>query len=127
MSPPIDPRRLRLEGELPGPKGQRSQESHRKRKGKFIKGPLPRAWFIAAGKLPGKAVHIGLEVWFRVGLARSESVFISLTAISKAMGFSRPTAARGLASLEQAGLVTVERSPGRKPRVTVGGVDDADE
>lgn len=123
MSTPLDPRRLQLKG-LPGPPRKRLKVSHKKRMGKFIKGPIPRAWILSAAQLRDKALHVGMEVWFRAGLAKSKSVFISLSGIARDMGFSRSTASRGLGALERAGLVTVERSLGRKPRVTVVEVDD---
>jgi hypothetical protein len=85
----------------------------------FIMGPLPVNWFQLASRLPGKALHIGLEVWFWAGLQRNRTVSISLSNLRTAPGVSRQPASRGLAALEKAELVAVVRWPGRKPLVTL--------
>ena len=33
----------------------------------FIRGPLPLPWFARASQLSGKALHVGVLVWFRSG------------------------------------------------------------
>ena len=38
---------------------------------KFLKGPIPLYWLIAASKLPGKALAVGVVIWFRAGLEKS--------------------------------------------------------
>jgi hypothetical protein len=68
--------------------------------------------------LPGKALHVGVQVWFQVGLTKSSEVSISMSTMDR-MGVSRFAASRGLAALEKAGLVSVVRHPGRKPVVTI--------
>lgn len=86
---------------------------------RFLKGPIPWLWIIAAASLPGRALHVGLAIWLAVGIKKRNAVPLSLTAISKEMGHSRATASRGLQRLEDAGLVEVHRAPGRKPLVTL--------
>jgi len=85
---------------------------------RFLKGPIPMAWLSCAIALPGKAVHVGLVLWFHSGLARSNRVSVSMSSFTR-YGVSRYAAARGLAALERAGLVTCERAPGRKARVEI--------
>src|SRR5262249_23168429 len=84
----------------------------------FLKGPVPMMWLRAAAALSGKALHVGVEIWFQIGLKRSSEVALSLSRFKKS-GISRSAASRGLAKLERAGLVSVIRLPGRKPVVTV--------
>jgi DNA-binding transcriptional ArsR family regulator len=75
-------------------------------------------WLRAAASLQGKALHVGVEIWFQVGLKRSSEVALSLSQFETS-GISRSAASRGLTKLEEAGLVSVLRAPGRKPVVTV--------
>jgi hypothetical protein len=85
----------------------------------FLRGPLPMAWLERAASLPGRALHIGVMLWYYVGLHKSARVKFSLSRCERRLGFDRTTATRGLAALERAGLVTVERRPGQRPVVTV--------
>jgi hypothetical protein len=85
-------------------------------RGRFLKGPVPWEWFLAASRLGGKAIHVGLAVWQKRGMT-GDPVVLSLSSL--AMGFDRSTASRGLAALERASLVRVDRSPGQAPRITV--------
>ena len=84
----------------------------------FIKGPLPVSWFVRAAQLPGRAIHVGLLVWFRVGCERTRTVRLA-PGHRDLFGLNRHAVYRGLRALEQAGLITVSRSPGRAPVVTL--------
>ncbi len=86
--------------------------------GKFLKGPVPWSWLERAMSLPGKALHVGIQVWHQMGLTRSSEVSISMSAMDR-MGVDRFASSRGLAALEKAGLVSVVRHSGRKAIVTV--------
>jgi hypothetical protein len=68
--------------------------------------------------LPGKALHVAIQIWHEVGFIKSSEVSISMTGMTR-MGVSRWAASRGLEALEKAGLVSVVRHPGRKPVVTI--------
>jgi len=85
----------------------------------FIMGPLPLAWIEVAGRTTGAGLHVAMEIWFRVGLRGSDEVKVSLSYVARRFGFHRTSAARGLADLEAAGLVVVQRRPGRAPVVRV--------
>ena len=85
----------------------------------FLKGPIPRAWLACAMPLPGKALHVALQIWRDVDLATSNVVAISLSGMEDKIGGSRFAARRGLAALEKASLVSVIRHVGRNPVVTV--------
>ena len=119
MDPPeVDLEQLRLDGGLLAiPKGKGSEPSkHRPRK--FLKGPVPLEWLRAAGVLPGKALHVGVELWYQSGLCRSRMIRFSYKSVQH-FGLKRYAAYRGLKWLEGAGLVTVCRASGRCPIVTI--------
>jgi DNA-binding transcriptional regulator YhcF (GntR family) len=78
-------------------------------------------------RLEGRALHVGVEIWFRAGLRCRGDVALSLSKVASTGGFDRATAARGLAALERVGLVRVERGVGRAPRVTLLETDPAGE
>ena len=82
---------------------------------RFLKGPIPWAWLARAMALPGKAVHVGIAVWMAAGIARNGLIAVNLSRLP----IGRSAASRGLAALERAGLVSVQRTAGRKPLVTV--------
>ncbi len=114
----IDLNRFRLRGQTTLiPKPRRSGATSTPRQ-KFLKGPVPLWWFHAAGVLPGKALHVGVELWYRAGLCRSKVVHFSYKS-AKQWGVSRYAAYRALTSLADAGLVAVHRASGRCPVVTI--------
>lgn len=82
----------------------------------FLKGPIPWNWMSRALALSGKALHVGLVLWFLAGLKKSAEVSLSLKSLER-YGLSRWAAARGLQSLEEQGLVLVNRGRGRKAKV----------
>lgn len=88
------------------------------RAGHFLKGPIPLEWLCTAARLPGRALHVGVLVWFRAGLTRSDTVHLP-SALLAACGIDRDAKARALRALERAGLVTVRRSHGRAPDITL--------
>jgi DNA-binding transcriptional ArsR family regulator len=81
-------------------------------------GPIPWWWLAPALRLSVPAIHVAMACWLRAGWERSADFELALGDWAE-LGLSRPTAGRGLASLEAAGLVTVERRPGRSPVVTL--------
>ncbi len=87
---------------------------------RFLKGPIPWKWLTLAGQQSGKALHIGLHLWYLAGMNYDEGmVSINLSRMVNDWGMERTTASRGLKALEDAGLISVVRLPGRKPRVTI--------
>ena len=123
MMTTLDITRLR-QGVLPGESAvSLAQLSERRtklntRRSPFLKGPIPMEWLRTAAALPGKALAVGIELWFQSGLLRSNWVSVSMSRFSR-HGVSRFAAARGLAALERAGLIRCLRAPGRKPRVEI--------
>lgn len=84
----------------------------------FLRGPVPIWWLAVAAELPGKALAVGLALWYRKGIIDAETVRPSWK-LWKMLGIGRHAARRGLANLEAAGLVTVERKVGKNPLVTI--------
>ena len=82
-------------------------------------GPVPGDWLKKAASLKGKAFHLGIFLWLFAGMKRTAKVKLSLRWLEEEAGINRITAWRGLATLEAAGLVSVERRPGSKPMVTI--------
>jgi hypothetical protein len=63
MTPdPFDPETLRLTENSPKfcPDPQLKKPPRHRSGEKFLKGPIPLLWLIQAGRLPGKALHVGL-------------------------------------------------------------------
>ena len=85
---------------------------------KFVRGPLPLGWVRAAARLPGKALAVGMELWFLSGCARDRTVSVTLARLRRA-GMSEDTARRAVRHLEAAGLVSVERGAGRAMAITL--------
>jgi hypothetical protein len=99
-------------------------ESAKRHSHLFLRGPIPLPWITIAANLPGKALHVGLLCWFLVGIRRARRVSLTPSKFI-AFGLSRYSAYRGLAALEKAHLVAVERHRGRSPIVTL--LDDLEE
>lgn len=86
--------------------------------GRFLCGPIPMAWLDEARRQRGKAIHVAIELWHWSGVRKSKTVRLNLSRMIR-FGVTRPTASRALQDLESAGLVKVERLPGRAPLVTI--------
>lgn len=75
-------------------------------------------WLRVAAKLPGKALHVGLVVWWCA--AHSECPHVLLTReAGVAFGLSRDCVYDALTRLSAAGLVLVDRQRGRHPVVSL--------
>jgi hypothetical protein len=80
-----------------------------------VRAPWP--WVLAAGRLPGKALLVGLALW-RVRGRKKGPIGFSLSRLEKE-GVPLSTARRALAALEAARLIVVERPPGQKLKVLI--------
>jgi DNA-binding transcriptional ArsR family regulator len=87
---------------------------------RFLKGPVPWKWVIRASGLPGKALIIGLCLWRLKGATRKAAIPLSNSELEP-FGIDRAAKSRGLAALEKAGLISVERKRSRWPVVTLLG------
>ena len=90
---------------------------------RFLKGPIPLSWLTAAADQPGKALHVGVVLWFLAGLDSRREVRLS-GSVARRFGLNRHAVYRGLAALESVRLVSVVRHAGRNPLVTL--LDAAD-
>jgi hypothetical protein len=71
-----------------------------------------------AAKLPGRALHAGITIWYATSLSGSPAVPLS-NVLCLRFGLDRNAKYRALHSLEVAGLVAVKRMRGRSPLVTI--------
>jgi hypothetical protein len=85
---------------------------------RFLKGPIPWNWIIRASRLPGKALLLGLCLWRLKGATRRDTVVLSNTELAP-FGIDRAAKSRGLAVLEKAGLIRVDRKPRRWSNITL--------
>ena len=108
--------RLSAEARASGAGGRAS--GPRRVSGFFLKGPVPLAWLACAAGLRGRALAVGVLVWFMVGIRRANVVTIPAPRLAE-FGLDRFAFYRGLAALERRGLVRVERRRGATARITL--------
>lgn len=108
---------LRLRTVAPVMAGGQKPPRHRAGE-RFLKGPIPWTWVTAAGRTPGRGLQVALILWLQVSLTGKRTVTLPASAI-KEMNMDRFAVNRGLAALERAGLVSVVRARGVKPRITL--------
>ena len=86
---------------------------------KFLRGPLPIDWLALASALGMAAMLIGLECWYRAGLAGSLAFRLNLSRLAVAPKLARSSARRGLQRQEEADLVSVARPAGQRLLVAI--------
>jgi hypothetical protein len=69
-------------------------------------------------QLPGKSLHVGVELWRQCGVKSSLTFKFSIKPLRDCQ-ITRPTVYQGLEALEQAGLVCVTRKRGALSTVTI--------
>lgn len=117
----IDLEGLRLGDRRSPAKTERHVRLPRPRQGeRFLRGPIPLSWLSVAAKLPGSALNVAIAIWYVAGMKKGAAIRLSVSSLGE-FGVEYHSAYRGLAKLEQAGLVEVIRHRGRKPIVTVLG------
>ncbi|OJY30929.1 MAG: hypothetical protein BGO98_29670 [Myxococcales bacterium 68-20] len=82
---------------------------------KFLKGPIPWPWLLAAVHLRGSALAVGVHLWLWSGIRKSPTVPLNLSRLP----IPRAAASRALRDLEEAGLIRVDQKRGQKPVVTI--------
>ena len=82
----------------------------------FLKGPIPITWLSAAASLPGKALHLGVALWWLQGMRKTPHIKITQKALHF-FALSRDATRDGLLRLENKGLIRVQRRPGQRPMV----------
>ncbi len=78
---------------------------------------IPLSWIHQASRLPGKALQVGIALWHLVGVSKSRTVTLTRSRLGQ-FGVHHAAGRRGLLALEKAGLVRVERSGNKSPRIT---------
>lgn len=107
---------------------KREKAPHHKTGEHFLRGPIPMDWLYAASKASGRGrgFQVAIVLWYLSGLNhQTRTVKLSGSVLTK-MGIKRHAGYRGLAALEKAGLVHVEKHDGRAPLVTLLGAGRSD-
>ena len=94
------------------------ERKQRKRKGRFVKGPLSWPWVTAAAHCHPRALEILLAVKMLSDMSGQEEVALSTDIVAN-LGISADTKSRAIAALESAGLIHVKRQRGRLLRVSL--------
>jgi hypothetical protein len=118
---PFDPDRWQTNADpvqKPAPSARGKSPGRLHRPDRFLKGPVPWPWLMKAMQLPGKALAVGLMLWLQRGLTGRCTVLFCL-ARAAADGIPTTTARRAIRKLEHAGLVAINRKPGRGLEVTL--------
>jgi len=123
---PFDPESHRLPGtELKALASRPATKPPRHRQGEwFLRGPIPWPWLEQAARLPGKVLALALVLWREAGRSNRRTVKLSLRRLP--LDVSEQAGRRALWSLEAAGLVSVQRSPGNGLEVTIRDAPSAD-
>jgi hypothetical protein len=101
-------------------KVQRGREPLWDNKGRlFLKGPVSIDWIAQASALGKAATSVGLECWYRAGLAGSLVFRLNLSRLAVAPKLARSSARHGLQSLEGSDLVSVARPVGQRVLVAI--------
>lgn len=108
----FDPDRLRINAVVPKSKSVFSRRTP------FLKGPIPLAWLQRAARCPGRSLHVGILLWYAVGLMKTHTISLSYKK-ARDFGLDRHAVGRGLQGLEKGGLIQASRRQGRSPLVTV--------
>jgi len=84
----------------------------------FLKGPIPLPWLCAASQQPGRALSVGIAIWFLAGCTGKATVSLG-NELCKNFGVDRFAKRRGLDVLTSVGLIEVQHRRGRNPLVTL--------
>ncbi len=114
---PFDPETLRLPAEMIGKIVPRKRPPRHGGGERFLKGPIPWAWWSTACRLPGQALQVASAVRYQAGCTGPKEIRLGLADLETTLGVGRDSARRGLLALERAGLVSVSRRVGSKPVV----------
>ena len=116
MEASVDLERYKLKTE---PNSKNSVRSSQRTKRGFVKGPIPLDWMATAARLPGKALHVGVILWYLSGLKRTkERIPLSNIRVQR-FGLRKDSKRRALEQLRRAGLISVDVRSGRSPVVTI--------
>jgi len=89
-----------------------------KKRERFLKGPISMPWLYKVMALGGKAIHVSIEICHWAGIKDSDEIKLSVSRLRTAQ-ISRYACYRALKRLEGAGLIIVNRKPGRSPIIKI--------
>lgn len=117
----MDPQKLSLKN--PQPLVSKGKAPRHKQGEYFLRGPIPLDWLATASLASGRGsgLKVSLVIWYLSGLSQQAKTVKLKSSVLRAFGVDRHSVYRGLIRLESAGLVSVERHPGRLPLVTILG------
>ena len=96
------------------------KEPTHRRAQRFLKGPIQLSWLKKAAECPGKnPLLLALALCYQAGLSRSKAELRLTSKLKREFGIPDRSARQALQQLEAAGLVQVERNPGRCLTVTI--------
>jgi hypothetical protein len=84
----------------------------------FLRGPIPLNWLTACQEMSGKTIMVALAIWWQAGMHGRQNLKLTTSGL-KRFGVDRKAKDRALATLEEAGLVSVLRQRGRNPLITL--------
>ena len=86
--------------------------------GLFVRGPVDWDWLKECGRLPGRALHVAVVLQLEAGMRKSLTVELRAKRLLE-IGVDADATRRALQQMESAGLIEVERRPGRLRVVTM--------
>jgi len=84
----------------------------------FVKGPIPLDWLTEASLLPGKCLNVAMAIQWLAGMSGARPVKLTKRA-EASFNVSSDTSRECLNRLEAAGLIQLNRSPGKRPLIEV--------
>ena len=85
---------------------------------RFIRGPIPLAWFKSAAECGGRAEAVAVLLWYAAGCQRRNPVKLTRALLGE-LKVHPKTAKRVLQKMSDYGLVQCEFARGRSPLVTI--------
>jgi hypothetical protein len=84
----------------------------------FIRGPIPFSWVAMASRLPGSCLIVAMAARFLRNRYSRKPAW-SVAEIGWRAGLEERSARRSLRALSEAGLISLNRRPGRKPTLAI--------
>jgi hypothetical protein len=84
----------------------------------FVKGPIPLDWLTEVALLPGKCLNVAMAIQWLLGMSGGRPVKLTKRA-EMSFNVSGDTSRECLNRLEAAGLIQLDRSPGKRPLIKV--------
>ena len=107
-----------METELMMTNARKEIVQHQQSLRKFVKGPIPFKWIEAASRLGANESRLSWLLWFMHGVTKGASFTVSNDR-AKRFGIERRQKYRALASLEKAGLISIDCRSGTAHKITV--------